>query len=89
MAYTKGYGCSADTISLHLKNIYADGELVKEATAEEISVVAQEGQRSVRQKQTFYNLDAIISVGYRVNPKRATRILKEYMLKGFVMDGEP
>lgn len=89
------FGCSADNISLHLKNIYADGELVKEATAEEISVVAQEGQRSVRRKQIFYNLDAIISVGYRVNSRRAThfriwatKILKEYMLKGFVMDDD-
>lgn len=44
------FGCSADNISLHLKNIYADGELLKEATTEEISVVAQEGQRSVRRK---------------------------------------
>jgi hypothetical protein len=89
------FGCSADNVSLHLKHIYADGELVKEATAEEISVVAQEGQRSVKRKQTFYNLDAIISVGYRVNSKRAThfriwatKILKEYMLKGFVMDDD-
>lgn len=89
------FGCSADNISLHLKNIYAEGELFKEATAEEISVVAQEGQRSVRRKQTFYNLDAIISVGYRVSSKRATKfriwatkVLKEYMLKGFVMDDD-
>lgn len=89
------FDCSPDNISLHLKNIYAEGELTKEATAEEISVVATEGQRSVRRKQTFYNLDAIISVGYRVSTKRATqfriwatKILKEYMLKGFVLDDD-
>ena len=89
------FDCSISNISLHLKNIYDEGELDKEATVEEISIVAQEGQRSVNRKQTFYNLDAIISVGYRVSSKRATqfriwatKILKEYMLKGFVLDDD-
>ena len=89
------FGCSSDNISLHLKNIYAEGELEQAATTEDFSVVAREGQRSVTRKQHFYNLDAIISVGYRVNSKRATqfriwatKVLKEYMLKGFVLDDD-
>lgn len=87
------FGCSTDNISLHLKNIFADGELEENRTAEEISVVQTEGTRQVKRKQKFYNLDAIISVGYRVNSRRATQfriwatnILKEYMTKGFVLD---
>lgn len=89
------FGCTADNISLHLKNIYADGELVENATAEEFSVVQQEGSRQVKRNILFYNLDAIISVGYRVNSHRATQfriwatgVLKEYMIKGFAMDDE-
>lgn len=89
------FGCSTDNISLHLKNIFADGELEENRTAEEISVVQTEGKRQVNRKQKFYNLDAIISVGYRVNSRRATqfriwatKILKEYMTKGFVLDDE-
>lgn len=87
------FGCSADNISLHLKNIYAEGELSAEATAEDFSVVQKEGTREVQRKTKFYNLDAIISVGYRVNSRRATNfriwatgVLKEYMIKGFAMD---
>ena len=87
------FGCSTDNISLHLKNIYADSELIEGATTEEISVVQQEGSRQVRRNQLFYNLDAIISVGYRVNSRRATQfriwatgVLKEYMTKGFALD---
>lgn len=89
------FGCSTDNISLHLKNIFADGELEENRTAEEISVVQTEGKRQVNRKQKFYNLDAIISVGYRVNSRRATqfriwatKILKEYMTKGFALDDE-
>lgn len=89
------FGCSSDNISLHLKNVYADGELDVAATTEEISVVQTEGTRRVSRKTKFYNLDAIISVGYRVNSKRATHfriwatgILKEYMTKGFALDDE-
>lgn len=89
------FGCSTDNISLHLKNIYSDGELNPESTAEDFSVVRQEGERSIKRMLKFYNLDAIISVGYRVNSRRATQfriwatsVLKEYMLKGFVLDDE-
>lgn len=89
------FDCSSDNISLHLQNIYADGELMENATTEEISVVRQEGDRQVTRKLKFYNLDAIISVGYRVNSRRATQfriwatsVLKEYMIKGFAMDDE-
>ncbi len=89
------FGCTTDNISLHLKNIFADNELNEQATTEKLSVVQTEGTRQVRREQLFYNLDAIISVGYRVNSHRATHfriwatsILKEYMIKGFAMDDE-
>lgn len=89
------FGCSTDNISLHLKNIYKEGELSEETTTEKISVVQKEGNRDVNRTPTFYNLDAIISVGYRVNSSKATKfriwatqILKEYMQKGFVLDDE-
>lgn len=89
------FGCSADNISLHLKNIYTEGELEPEATTEEFSVVRQEGSRQVRRSIDHYNLDAIIAVGYRVNSKKATRFrqwatrtLKEYIQKGFVLNDE-
>ncbi len=61
------FQCSVDNISLHLKNIYEEGELVEVATAEEFSVVRQEGGRSVRRKMMFYSLDVIISVGYQIS----------------------
>lgn len=86
------FGCSTDNISLHLKNIFKEGELVKEAVTEKFSVTASDGKKYLTQ---FYSLDAIISVGYRVNSKRAThfriwatKILKEYMIKGFVLDDD-
>lgn len=89
------FQCSADNISLHLQNIYAEGELSPVATTEEFSVVRLEGTRQVRRKLTFYNLDMIISVGYRVKSLIATRFriwaterLKEYIVKGFTMDDE-
>lgn len=85
----------SDTIGLHLKNIYQSGELEELSTTEESSVVQQEGKRQVKRKIKLYNLDAIISVGYRVNSKRgiqfriwASKILKEYLLKGFVIDNK-
>lgn len=81
------FACTTDNISLHLKNIFADGELNENSTTEEISVVQQEGNRMVSRKRRFYNLDAIISVGYRVNSRKATKfriwatgVLREYML---------
>lgn len=89
------FNCSSDNISLHLKNIYSDEELDPSSTTEKISVVRKEGNRNVKRAIDFYNLDAIISVGYRVNSKQATKfriwatsVLKEYMLKGFVLDDE-
>ena len=89
------FDCSSDNISLHIKNIYADKELSEESTAEKISVVRREGNRDVKREIEFYNLDVIISVGYRVNSKRATHfriwatsVLKEYMIKGFAIDDD-
>ncbi|MCY4540935.1 MAG: virulence RhuM family protein [Rhodobacteraceae bacterium] len=64
---------STDNVSLHLKNFYATDELEEAATTEDFSVVRSEGQRKVRRKIKHYNLDAIISIGYRVNSKRAVR----------------
>lgn len=61
------FGCSVDNISLHLKNIYATGELNEKATTEESSIVRQEGKRSVKRMVLFYNLEAVIAVGYRIN----------------------
>ena len=89
------FDCSADNISLHLKNIYQDGELQESATAEDFSVVQNEGSRQVSRNLKFYNLDAIISVGYRVNSRRATQfriwatnVLREFIQKGFVLDDD-
>ena len=89
------FGCSSDNIGLHLKNVYAVGELVREATTEEFSVVRMEGTRQVRRNVTCYNLDAIISVGYRVNSilgvkfrQWATSVLKE-KVDFFVQTKEP
>ena len=86
------FECSSDNISLHLKNIFSSGELDKNSVTEKISATAADGKNYPTQ---FYNLDAIISVGYRVNSRRATHfriwatgILKEYMTKGFVLDDE-
>ncbi len=87
------FDCSSDNIGLHLKNIYETGELSQEATAENFSVVQTEGERQVNRKLKFYNLDAIISVGYRVNSTRATQfrqwctfILRQFAIRGYVID---
>jgi hypothetical protein len=89
------FQCTVDNISLHLKNIYSEGELTPSGTTEEFSAVRLEGARHVVRRLTFYNLDAVISVGYRVKSLVATRFriwaterLKEYIVKGFVMDDE-
>ena len=86
------FGCSSDNISLHLKNIFSEGELQKDSVTEKFSATAKDGKKYLTQ---FYSLDAIISVGYRVNSKRvtnfriwATKVLKEYMIKGFALDDE-
>lgn len=89
------FDCSPDNISLHLKHIYDEEELTREATTEKFSVVRREGNRQVSRELDFYNLDAIIAVGYRVNSKKATRFrqwatktLREYIQKGFVLNDE-
>ncbi|MBS1158893.1 MAG: cell filamentation protein Fic [Proteobacteria bacterium] len=81
------------TVSEHLKNIYESGELMKEATLRKFRTVQTEGSREVARKVDFYNLDAIISVGYRVNSVCATQfrqwatgVLREFAIKGFVLD---
>ena len=87
------FDCSTDNIGLHLKNIYDSGELDEKATTEKISVVRQEGSREVNRTLQFYNLDAVISVGYRVNSIRATQfrqwatsVLREFAIRGYVLD---
>lgn len=87
------FATSTDNISLHLKNIYSDNELEESATTEDFSVVRQEGKRQVRRNLKHYNLDAIISVGYRVNSSQATRfrqwstrVLREYLTQGYALD---
>ena len=89
------FGCSTDNISLHLKKIYAEGELDEKATTEFFSVVQKEGAREVSRNVKFYNLDAVIAVGYRVNSHQATafriwatKTLKEYITKGFVLNDD-
>ena len=87
------FDCSSDNIGLHLKNIYETGELTQEATTENFSIVQTEGKRQVNRSLKFYNLDAIISVGYRVNSTRATQfrqwctfILHQFAIRGYVID---
>ena len=87
------FDCTSDNISVHLQNIYDTNELKKEATTEKISVVRREGNRDVNRTLQFYNLDAIISVGYRVNSIRATQfrqwatgVLREFAIRGYVLD---
>ena len=80
----------SDTIGLHVKNIINDGELDEKSTTELFSVVQQEGKRSIKRNLKFYNLDMILSVGYRVNSKKGTqfriwanKILKDHLIKGY------
>ena len=84
------FDCSTDNISLHLKNLFATGELVKDSVTEKFSATASDGKNYLTQ---FYNLDAIISVGYRVNSLRATQfrqwctyILRQFTIRGYVID---
>lgn len=91
----KLFDVDVPAISKHLSNIYDEGELMRDSTISKMEIVQQEGNRQVKREQNFYNLDAIISVGYRVNSRRATQfriwatsVLKEYMIKGFAMDDE-
>ena len=87
------FDCSTDNVGLHLKNIYESGELVQVVTTEYFSVVQVEGERQVNRKLKFYNLDAIISVGYRVNSTRATQfrqwctyVVRQFAIRGYVID---
>jgi hypothetical protein len=86
------FDCSSDNVSLHLKNIFESGELDEQAVTEEFSVTASDGKKY---RTKHYNLDAIISVGYRVNSAKATQFriwaterLREYIIKGFTMDDD-
>ena len=87
------FATTTQNITTHLKNIYEDGELLEIATCKEILQVQMEGTREVSRNTKFYNLDAIISVGYRVNSSKATQFriwatqrLREFIIKGFVLD---
>ena len=89
------YQTTKQNISLHINNIYKEGELQLEATVKEYLTVREEGTRKVSRSLEYYNLDMIISIGYRVKSQIATRFriwatqrLKEYLIKGFTMDGD-
>ena len=89
------FGVEVPAINKHLNNIFEENELDKEATISKKEIVQQEGNRQVKRQVEFYNLDAIIAVGYRVNSKQATQFriwatktLKEYIIKGFVLNDE-
>lgn len=89
------FGVERSVITKHLRNIYDSGELDKVSTCAKFAQVQQEGNRAVRRELEYYNLDAIISVGYRVNSSKATQFriwatktLKEFIIKGFVLDDE-
>ncbi len=89
------FGVESNTITYHLKEIYKSAELVEDATTRKIRVVQKEGNRDVSRDVDFYNLDAIIAVGYRVNSYQATQFriwatktLREFIIKGFVLDDE-
>ncbi len=87
------FDVNVPAINKHLNNIYEEGELIKDSTISKMETVQKEGNRNVKRKVEFYSLDAIISVGYRVNSKRATQfrrwateVLKKYTIKGYVLD---
>lgn len=89
------FDVNVPAVSKHLSNIFEDEELIKESTVSKMEIVQKEGNRNVKREQEFYNLDAIIAVGYRVNSKKATRFrqwatktLKEYITKGFVLNDD-
>jgi len=89
------YGTTKQNISLHIKNIFDEEELIENSTVKEFLTVRKEGNRSVERKVKYYNLDMIISLGYRIKSKVATNFrkwaterLKEYMIKGFAIDDE-
>ncbi len=89
------FDVEVNTINYHLKEIFKSGELEESATIRKFRIVQKEGARDIERETDFYNLDAIISVGYRVNSTKATQFriwatqkLREFILKGFVLDDE-
>lgn len=87
------FGCSSDNIGFHLKNIYKEQELEEISTTEDFSVVRMEGNRKVLRTIKHYNIDAILSVGYRVSSRNATmfrqwatKVLKNYLIKGYALE---
>ncbi|UTC83849.1 virulence RhuM family protein [Treponema denticola] len=94
-AMSELFGVGIPAISKHLKNIFDEGELDRFSTISILEIVQKEGDRNIKRDTEFFNLDAIISVGYRVNSQKATKfriwatgVLKEYMIKGFTLDDE-
>jgi hypothetical protein len=89
------FDTTPQNITLHLKNVYEEGELKEEATCKEFLQVQSEGGRNVERNLIYYNLDVVIAVGYRVNSKRAThfrmwatQVLRDFIIKGFALDDE-
>ncbi len=89
------FGVTPQNITLHLGNVYKTSELEREATSKDFLLVQQEGNRTITRSVNCYNLDAIISVGYRVNSTRATqfriwatKVLKEYLVRGYALNRE-
>jgi hypothetical protein len=89
------FDVNVPAINKHLSNIYDEGELLKDSTISKMEIVQKEGKRNIKRNVDFYNLDAIIAVGYRVNSKKATKfriwatdVLKDYIIKGFKIDKE-
>ncbi len=87
------FDTSSDNVGLHLKRIFADKELEETSSTEDFSVVQTEGRRRVQRRLTHYNLDAIISVGYRVNSRRgvsfrqwATKTLRDHLVRGYTLN---
>jgi hypothetical protein len=94
-AISELFGVDVRTINDHIQNIFKSGELIENSTIRKIRIVQKEGKRSISREVSFYNLDVIIAVGYRVNSQRATQfriwatqVLKEYIIKGFVLNDE-
>jgi len=89
------FGVKTPAVSRHLKNIYASGELTPEATISKMETVQAEGQRQIAREVDFYNLDAVIAVGYRVSSVKATHFriwatntLREFVVKGFILNDQ-
>ena len=89
------FDCSAENIRMHLNSIYQEEELKERATSKDFLEVQQEGIRFVNRRVVYYNLDAAISIGYRVNSKRGTQfriwadgVLKDYLMKGYALTSE-